>query len=341
MSKRKTRKSAKRKAQKTKKARKTYNAKPRKIALNERIFQLPPYKIEEMLVAASETRGWDWGLSLLNIPSLWRLTQGRDIKVAILDTGMDFTHPDLVGSWIDKADFTGSPYRETDKKGHGTHAAGIIAARQDHRGVVGIAPQAKLLIAKVLDDDGYATIKSVVDGIKWAIKKDADIISTSFGSQNSIPEIYDAVKEAVDAGIFVIASSGNDSFKHVDYPAAHDEVVAVGAINKDRTRADFSSYTPGRIEVDIVAPGNNIYSTYPTGAYRKLSGTSMAAPFVTGVVALMLAKHRDYGGHTPITNYKQLLKHLRKTATDLGPNRRQPDEFYGYGLINPVGVVTS
>ena len=299
------------------------------------IFRLPPHKVDDVFVAASEIR--DWGLTMLNIPSLWRHTKGRNINVAVLDSGVDFMHPDLEDNIAAYENFTNSPAGPADLEGHGTHVAGIIAARQNHQGIVGVAPEAKLLIAKVLDDNGAGTTNSVVDGIEWAVKNKADIISISFASQYAITRIHDAVKAAIDAGVFVIAAAGNDSFKHVDYPAAHDECIAVGAIDRQRRLSTYSSYTPDEIEVDIVAPGDDILSTHPTRKYARMSGTSMATPFVAGVVALTLSKHRDYGGATPITTQAELLEHLRETAIDLGP--AEPDFVYGFGLVNPQKVV--
>ncbi len=309
-----------------------YGSKLRQIDRDELIYRLPPCKIEQVFVATSEIQ--DWGITMLNIPSLWRLTAGKNMKIAVLDTGIDFTHSDLDGAVIDSKDFSGSVSGPADMQGHGTHVSGIIAARKNTQGVVGVAPEAGLLIGKVLGDNGAGSSRSVTSGIEWAIEQEADIISMSLGSQYPDEFIHGAIKKAIDAGIFVIAAAGNDGFNKVDFPAAHDEVIAVGSIDRRRKISSFSSRGP---EVDIVAPGDQILSTYPTRTYARLSGTSMATPFVAGVVALMLAKHKKFGGSTPINNQKDLVDHLRRTAIDLGPEGF--DEAYGFGLINPVELI--
>lgn len=308
----------------------------RAIGKHEPIFSLPPYKVEQVLLAAAETI--DWGLEILSIPTLWRQTKGKDITVAILDTGMDFSHPDIKDAVIDAKDFTKSHSGAYDNAGHGTHVAGIIAARQNSSGVVGVAPLAKLLIGKVLGDNGYGSSESVVNGIKWAIEKKTNIISMSLGSQYPDERIHQAIKDAVKQGIFVICAAGNDgpSLDTINYPGAFDETVAVGSIDRRRNISSFSSR--GK-QVDIVAPGDDIFSTYPPKNYAKLSGTSMATPFVSGVVALMLSKHKEFGGKTPIKNQADLLQHLSATAIDAGPHGFDP--AYGFGIINPEKLLMS
>ncbi len=301
---------------------------------DEPIFCIPPFKVEEVFLGLAETR--DWGVRLLNIPSLWRLTEGEGIKVAILDTGITLTHPDLVGAFprFSYKDFTSSPSGISDQNGHGTHVAGIIAARKNNTGVVGVAPKADLIIGKVLGDNGAGTAKGIARGIDWAVEKGADIISMSLGSQVSVPLIHDAIKNAARQGVFLITAAGNDSLNFVDFPGAYKETVAVGSINESKRLSSFSSI--GK-EVTIVAPGENILSTYPPATYATLSGTSMATPFVAGVVALMLAKHKKYGGKTPINNQQDLENHLAMTAIDLG--EAGFDEKFGYGLINPRSLI--
>ena len=300
------------------------------------IFTLPPYKVERVVVAASEVL--DWGLEMFSIPTFWRQTKGQGIKVAVLDTGIDFQHPDLESAIADSKDFTGSRSGAYDIQGHGTHVAGTIAARQDSRGVVGVAPLAELLIGKVLGDSGFGSARSIADGIRWAVKEEADIISMSLGSPFYNKEIHEAVQDAVKAGVFIICAAGNDGPKldSVNYPGALDETVAVGSIDRRKKISRFSSI--GK-QVDVVAPGDEIFSTYPPKDYAVLSGTSMATPFVSGVVALVLSKHREFGGNTPITNQTELMEHLRKTAMDLGPTGFDPR--YGFGLINPEELLVS
>lgn len=297
-------------------------------------FMLPPYRIKRVVLAASEII--DWGLDMLSIPLLWKQTKGKGIKVAVLDTGIDYKHPDLSSAILNLKDFTNSGTGPWDVDGHGTHVAGTIAARKDGRGVVGVAPEAKLLIGKVLGDNGYGSFKDTAAGIKWAIDQKADIISMSLGSAWYDQSVHEAIKAAVGSGIFVICAAGNsgDNLDTVEYPGKHPETVAVGAVDRSLEVTEYSSRGD---QVDIAAPGDEILSTYPPQKYAVLSGTSMATPFVSGVVALMLAKHRQYGGDTPVENQEQLIQHLRKTAVDIGPHG--PDPHSGFGLINPESLL--
>ncbi|MGB3190518.1 MAG: S8 family peptidase [Limnoraphis sp.] len=303
---------------------------------DEPIFVLPPYKVEQVLIAATEIV--DWGLEMFAIPNLWKQTKGQGIKVAVLDTGVALRHPELVDAVENARDFTNSPSGPSDVDGHGTHVAGIIAARQNRGGVVGVAPQAKLLVGKVLGDNGYGTAGQLVKGIHWAIDQKADILSMSLGSPLPSNEMHEAIKAAVEAGIFVICAAGNSgpNLETVEYPAIYPETLSVGAIDRTRRITQYSSRGKA---VDLVAPGDNILSTFPPKGVAVLSGTSMATPFVSGVVALMLAKHRSFGGKTPVKTQADLIEHLRKTATDAGMPGFDP--YYGFGLINPEALLLS
>lgn len=295
--------------------------------------RLPPYTVQVVSTSLAETI--DWGLTAYNVPRHWRDTQGQGVNVAILDTGIDAEHPDLAGAIDEVRDFSGSRFGPADRQGHGTHVAGTVAARNNDVGVIGLAPRCRLLIGKVLGDDGSGASSAVAAGIDWAADSGADILSLSLGSPEPSDDIYNAIRRAVAKGKFVICAAGNDGRDNsVNYPGRWLETVAVGAVDRDGVVTRFSSRGP---EVDIAAPGQDILSTYLGGGYARLSGTSMATPFVTGVVALMLAKHRLHGGQTPIRDQVQLLEHLRRTATDAGP--RGDDPAYGSGLINPDSVL--
>jgi len=299
------------------------------IASTGPIFRVPPYSIQATFVALSETI--DWGLAAYHVPQHWVETRGQGIRVAVLDTGAVADHPDLSGAIDDARDFTGSLWSTADRVGHGTHVAGIIAARRNDTGVVGVAPECRLLIGKVLGDDGAGDARSVAAGIDWAVDAGADVLSMSFGSSQSSPDIDRAIARAIAQKRFVICAAGNNGQSDsVDFPARQGATVAVGSVDQNGRVSRFSSRGD---QVDICAPGENILSTYLQRGYARLSGTSMATPFVTGVVALLLAKHRASGGGTPVESQTQLIEHLRRTATDAGEQGKDPN--YGYGLINP------
>lgn len=297
------------------------------------IFRLPPYRAGQQLLTLAETV--DWGLSAYGIPDVWRRSRGAGVKVAVLDTGIDLEHPDLAEAVDAVRDFTRSLSGAHDRQGHGTHVAGTLAARQNGVGVIGVAPECRLLVAKVLGDDGSGSDASVAAGVDWAVESGADVVSMSLGSAEASPRIGAAIRRAAAAGRFVVCAAGNEGDGDtVNWPARRHETIAVAAVDRHGRVTAFSSR--GR-EVDVAAPGDEVLSTWPRRRYARLSGTSMATPFVSGVVALMLAKHRQQGGRTPITTVDQLREHLARTATDAGTPGKDP--AYGWGLVNPARML--
>jgi len=298
------------------------------------IYRLPPFKVDKVMLATAETI--DWGLKLLGIPPLWKESQGEGTKVCVLDTGIALEHPDLQPAILKAQDFTRSPSAAYDAQGHGTHVSGIIAARRNAHGIVGVAPEAKIIVAKVLNDEGAGTSQDIVAGIHWAIESKADILSMSLGSPEPDEEIHQALILAISKGIFVITAAGNEGpdLDTVGYPAGFPEMVAVGSIDRRKRLSQFSSR--GR-QVDVVAPGDKITSCYPPRSYATLSGTSMATPFISGVVALALAKHRKMGGKTPLRTQQDLIEHLCRTSADAGLDGFDP--LYGCGIVNPEKLI--
>ncbi len=298
------------------------------------MIQLPPFRIEAVFTTLAETI--DWSLAAYHIPDHWKATRGSGVKVAVLDTGIDEAHPDLKDALDNARDFTRSRFGPIDQHGHGTHTAGTIGARQNHVGVIGVAPDCRLLIGKVLGDDGSGASATVAAGIDWACDSGADIISMSLGSPQPDDVLLAAVTRAAAKGKFIIAAAGNDGRDNsVNYPARWRDTIAVGAVDQTGHLAPFSSRGP---EVDIAAPGENIFSTWLDGSYAKLSGTSMATPFVAGVVALLVSLHRDArDAKTPLRTISDLREHLSRTAVDAGPKGQDPG--YGWGLINPDSLL--
>lgn len=279
------------------------------------------------VTASSQRVGWQ--ISRHNIPDVWLETQGEDITVAVIDTGTNPNHPDLAGS-ISKS-WNVFDFQETanDGNGHGSHVTGIITANNNSIGMVGVAPKANIIAIKVLSDDGSGSTAGVVAGIRYAIQNKADIISMSLGGPNPDPGLHAACKEAYDLNIPVICAAGNSGNRGIiSYPARYPETISIGALNDQNLRAEFSQTG---VKLDFMAPGVDIFSTY-LGGYRVLSGTSMATPWVAGVVALMMAKHRKIGGKTPLNTIEEIREHLQKTAIDL--NSAGKDSLTGFGLVD-------
>ncbi len=259
-------------------------------------------------------------------------TGNNSVTVAVLDTGI-IPHPDLEGRILTGADFVDeddNPTDETNSNSHGTHVAGIIAANTDNnKGIAGVYGQVDILPIRVLTDH-YGDTADLIDGIKYAIEKDVDIINMSLAGSGSSTLLRETIKEAVDQGIVVIAAAGNSS-GWVQYPAAFPEVIAVGAISQDNELSYFSNYGS---ELELLAPGEEIISTSgnKTNYYKYvyMSGTSMAAPYVSGIAALLKANKPNMTG-TEIRNM------LNNTALDLGEEGQ--DIFYGYGLVDAYAAL--
>lgn len=279
----------------------------------EQDVRVIPYKV---IAEAEETNEVPQGVELIQAPKLWDRTKGKGIKVAVLDTGCETTHPDLKDQIIGGRNFTdddrSNPDIYTDYNGHGTHVAGTIAAYENDDGVIGVAPEAGLLIVKVLNKAGSGKYEWIIKGIQYAIDQEVDIISMSLGGPADVPELHEVIKAAVEKNILVVCAAGNegdgdDSTNEFAYPGAYNEVISVGAVNLERGSSEF---TNSNNEVDVVAPGERITSTYLNGKYATLSGTSMAAPHVSGALALIktLANAQFERDLTEPELYGQLIK---------------------------------
>ncbi|MEA3272526.1 MAG: S8 family peptidase [Patescibacteria group bacterium] len=280
-----------------------------------------------------------WGVDRVDADLTWSASRGFGVNVAVIDTGIDNNHPDLVGNLQGGVNFVSKNPRKPadsnkwdDDNGHGTHVAGIIAAVDNSEGVVGVAPEANLWAVKVLDRNGSGYISDVIAGINWAIANEMDVINMSLGSSSDVLSLHEAVDVAYTAGVVVVAATGNSgdgngSTNEVNYPAKYDSVIAVGAIASDDSTPSWSSEGA---EVELAAPGVDIKSTWKDGGYNTISGTSMASPHVAGTVALLLA--------TADLAPAEVRANLQAAADDLGAVGH--DNFYGYGLVDAEESIT-
>ncbi|MEL7655795.1 MAG: S8 family peptidase [Bacillota bacterium] len=296
----------------------------------DRKVRLIPFKVIKQVEKVNEVPK---GVEMIQAPKIWDQTKGEGITVAVLDTGCDTTHPDLKERIVGGRNFTkdddGNPDIYEDYNGHGTHVAGTIAATKNNMGVVGVAPEADLLIIKVLDKNGSGEYEWIINGINYAIEQKANIISMSLGGSEDIPKLHEAIQKAVNNNILVVCAAGNsgdgdDSTTEFDYPGAYNEVISVGSIDLERRSSDFSNCNN---EIDLVAPGEEILSTYLNGTYATLSGTSMATPHVSGALALItvLVSKSFERNLTEDELYAQLIKR----TIPLGNSQKQE----GNGLV--------
>ncbi len=296
---------------------------------------------------ADTIRAQQWALDALDADKAWATTKGRGITVAVLDTGVDGTHPDLKNNVLTGKDMIGFGAKHGDKAWarHGTNMAGIIAGHGhgagNADGVLGIAPEAKILPVRVILEDGDKSRTrarntrgtALAEGIRWAADHGADVINMSLGddSESAHADAREdaAVQYALSKGVAVVASAGNGGEKgdHISYPAAYPGVIAVTAVDRFGARASFSTR---RWYATVSAPGDDILMAGPDSAYYKGWGTSAAAAFASGVVALVRAAHPDL-------EPAQLKQLLEDTAEDSPSGGR--DDSFGYGFINPVAAI--
>jgi subtilisin family serine protease len=286
------------------------------------LVHLPPYRVEA--VAHSLTSGeCDWGISAYGIPALWTKHQGAGVRVAVIDTGVEPGHPGLAGAVKEHRNFTQdeSPF---DSNGHGTHVAGIIAARH---GMKGVAPQVDVISCKVLNNSGFGNIDAVARALEFCIEAKCCIAVMSLGSPISTERLALVCEKAYRAGIAMVCAAGNDGGK-VSYPAAYTNTIGVGAVDREGNVCEFSCR--GK-EIDVAAPGEHITSCWVGGGYATLSGTSMAAPFVAGVLALAVCE----------CGKEHVARHAGKILAQTSMDRGQPghDNDFGWGLINPAAIL--
>ncbi|OCT16120.1 peptidase S8 [Paenibacillus pectinilyticus] len=257
-----------------------------KISLN-RVTGRKPAPKRARILSSTRTRTIPWGVDQIGAPEIWSKSVGQNIRVGVIDTGIDFKHPDLRNSISRGINLLNRRLLPNDDNGHGTHIAGTIAATGRYSGIVGVAPRAIIHPVKAFDQNGSAYVSDIIAGIDWCVQNDLDIINMSFGMKTYNPTLEQAVMNAYYQGKVIVASSGNDGKKKtVDYPARFPQVVSVGATTRLGKIAPFSNRGS---QIDIYAPGERVYSAWLGGKYNELSGTSMATAHVSGVIALMLS----------------------------------------------------
>jgi type VII secretion-associated serine protease mycosin len=309
------------------------------------------------LVASPAHADWvrndQWQLGALNAFAAWQHSTGRGVVVAILDSGVDATHPDLAGQVLPGTDLVdGSTDGRVDPVGHGTTVAALIAGKRDEDGVVGLAPDAKILPVRVLDDHNrYEDASIVARGLRWAVDHGATVVNLSLGGLAHSDILAAALAYAAEKDVVVIACTGNlaqtvGGAPQVWYPAREPGVVAVtglrGATGSGQgagwldktTESNGDELWSGSLtgpETVLSAPAANLVGARP-GGYWKVQGTSFAAPLVTGAAALVRSRYQGLSA-------ANVINRLIGTAADLGTPGR--DDRYGFGLVDPLAAVTA
>ena len=327
---------------------------------NQRIHPIEPRVVDYAAASRAESKaGLTWGIKALGVPELWNTTRGEQINVAVLDTGVHGDHPCLSGRVqkflvIDPLGRRIDASPSFDSGRHGTHVCGTIAGGKTNDGVsIGVAPQANLLVAGVLL--GQPTLRTLIEGMSWAIENGAHIINMSLGFTYYEPMFVEVFKTLIrDYDVLPVVAVGNENHGNTSSPGNASNALSVGAVRKaTRGKTDVAFFSsgaslvfPGQSESlvtkpDIVAPGVRVYSCIPPEKrqggdflYSFMDGTSMASPHVAGVAALLMAAH-------PSATVSDIATVLKETARHPGGDHNRPDNRWGYGMIRPQEALSA
>jgi len=328
---------------------------------NQRINLIRPKEVDyKELLRQEEKDGLTWGLRELDIPELWETTRGQGINIAVLDTGVYAEHPALEGRVADfiVIDPLGRRIKSDpayDCGAHGTHVCGTIAGGRTSQGVsIGVAPEANLYVAGVMIGD--ATLRTLLEGVSWAVEKGVDIINMSLGFSYYEPLFDEVFKLLLELfGILPVVAIGNENHGSSCSPGNAASAFSVGAVEKIKGGKCEVAFFSGGVSLvfpgdddnvivtkpDVVAPGAQVFSCIPPEKrpdgvfdYTYMNGTSMATPHVAGAAALLMAAKPD----TPVGD---IISALKETAKHPGGNRLRPDNRWGHGLIQPVRALQS
>lgn len=296
-------------------------------------ISLLPYTREELYgLSSSDPQFFGWEIVKFNIQKYWNTTKGENVKIAVIDTGCDYNHPDLKNNILDGGyNFVNNNNDPMDDNGHGTHVSSTIAAENNGYGLVGVAPKSKILPIKALDARGGGDLQNVIKAIIFAADKNMDLITMSLGSSSPATALEDAIKYAAAKGCIVYCAAGN-SGPSVDimYPAKYDYTIAIGAIDENLNRTNF---TCSGDSLDFLAPGHNIMGCIPNNKYATMSGTSMSNPFAVGCAALLLSynkKNKKY----KLDNYNDYVSLFKSQAISINQDNFKTKKYQGYGIIN-------
>lgn len=289
---------------------------------------LPPHEILEIFdtIPLSQTIGW--GIADLNIPELWKETEGENVRIAIIDTGIgDPTHYELQKSINLSLYKSFVPGEQWDKNGHGTGVSGVIGAENNQVGIVGCSPKSELVCIKCIPDSGgFSDISYLNNSLEYALSIDPDVVNMSLGSYTRYGKYTEMlIQKFYDRNIVVCCANGNISTKPICFPAAYPNVIGVSSYKKGRL---ISSFSP-KGDVDFCLPGEAVVTTALDDKYAVVSGSSFSSPFMAGIIALMISSYKKRGLTYTVDS---IIEKLRTKCIKVDNNDKHSQ--FGYGIIN-------
>jgi major intracellular serine protease len=296
---------------------------------------LLPYISEPLFgLSPNDPQMMGWEIIDFDIPNAWKLSDGDGVVCAVLDTGCDLDHPDIEPNLIDGKNFVEKNSSPIDRNGHGTHVSSTIAACNNGKGMVGVAPKTKIMPVKVLGDKGNGDMRSIIDALYWVADQNVHFITMSLGSSAPNLEIEKAINYVESKNKIMFCAAGNSGADtEIMYPANYTNTIAIGAVDIGLKRTSFSCSGE---RLDFLAPGHDIMGCVPDNKYAKMSGTSMSNPFAVGIASLLLSYNMKYNKFN-LNSYQSYIDVLKKFTKPLNDNRYPNIKKYqGYGILYPI-----
>ena len=301
--------------------------------MRDNAFLLPYIREDVYGLGPNDPQALGWEIKKLGVDKQWSKSRGAGVVIAVIDTGCDPDHPDIKKNLIGSYNFINNTPDATDRNGHGSHVCGTIAAIDNGKGIVGVAPESKILALKALNDHGNGQLSHIANAIKYAADHNADIITMSLGSTYKSLEIKKSIDYAAKKGCLIFCAAGNSGVQaDIMYPAKFPKTISIGAIDQNFQRTNF---TCSGDSLDFLSPGVDIMSIVPKNSYALMTGTSMSNPFASGVAALYLSEYKKLNNGGRMTR-DQMMEKLKKNAIPLANKKQNIRRYQGFGIIKPI-----